>query len=364
MTEAEADQEVWIVPAGDDVVVVTDRGRASAEQAPGLDPRLLLKGAGDLFTVAKAVLGEGGSVLYELSPESQEQLKKLSKNHVGGYFRGVLRRQDGTAGHQLQLREAPSSPPDLQNLMLAAQLHAMQVQLDRIEDLVRDVLRSVAEVTTFLQEHQRAEIVAVLNMVTEAYERAQRAGRLGSIDWERLAGVELVLETQLRHVGQEIDGRLESFGMPSTPKELAAAHDGLNSARVRDLFGRYGALVIARSRWQELVVLRKQQANELDAEEVAAFADRLKGLAADATTRLDRVAQIIEQAATVEPRSWTRIFWDGLVAGARNDRKHLQSAGEHLVVLNQVRRSSTLRVTAAKPSLSIEPPLATEEVGE
>lgn len=299
---------------------------AAAECASGFTLDDAARAAGPLLTALLKCAGSSGAKLYEMSPESQKLLQGAELNKVGSYFRGVLRDGDGRLSHQVQLREVkpPSKAPAGFDVAMAAQLAAVQLQLNRIEDAVYAVGVNVEHVLNFVQDQQRARIRACISLVGEIHGHVEATGALAPTDWARLHGVELDLETQRLAVAEELERRV-GLKLSGNPKEaVKAMKSKVDAQRVEELLAQHRLLVFGLRQVLELTLLERLQAGHLDDRYVEAARARLEGLAGSHLGLLGGIEALVEKASKVRPRSnWDKFWSDGLVLGGSNDDKDL-----------------------------------------
>lgn len=332
------EHEVWFVPVNDESIWIVNKDG----QPDGTDHV-----AGRISTFAPLIGaflrrgGGSGGQLYELSPESQRQLASARKNYVGSYFRGVLRDGKGQTSHQVQLRETSSAaaPSGLEVASLM-QLAAIQAQLGRMEDTLNHIALSTERLLEFVERQQRSRIRASLELLADVRERAHRAQVLADVDWQRLTGVEIELQTQLFAVAEELDQRL-SLRFSSDPKKSAHAADKLDANRVVELVRLHRLLMSGLLRWTELMLTRKVDTgafNPLEFESarrrLAELGDRHNTLA----TQLDHLATSMRKA---RPRSaWDRLWSDGLVLGGNSDERDLKRVKKARQMIEEAARET------------------------
>ena len=148
MTTEGADQEVYLVPLGDETVLaIPIGGQDDTLGVEGPTLQTLIGAVGPLLGAALRGRGANAATYFELSPESLKKFEGARLDTVGSYFRGVLRNNEGQISHQVQLREVQASPAppgiDPVALVQMAQMATLQAQLDRIEDTLADLSLSV-----------------------------------------------------------------------------------------------------------------------------------------------------------------------------------------------------------------------------
>lgn len=284
------------------------------------------RAVGPLLSTALRKTGTRGAKVFEMSPESERLLATARKSEVGSYFRGVLRNERGQASHQVQLREVkPVAGPSPFEQMAAAQLAAIQAQLERLEDMLNSVVLNTARIVEHLHVQQRAHILAALNLISAIHERTARTGTLATTDWERLAGtVEFELEGQLTAVSEELTRRLAGGDFKSNPKQSAKVMDELDPKRVSELLQLQRVLIGGLRRYTELLLIRKLDADEFDEQEALDAQARLQALHERHAGALARLEELAIAARRAKPRSnLERLMKDGIVVGSRNDTGHL-----------------------------------------
>lgn len=329
MHSEDSDLEVFLVPVGDDVVLAVPAGDLeglASEARPGLAS--LFSKASPLIAAAldrPGGLNTRGAALFEMSTDSYQKYKGARLDEVGAYFRGVLRTSKGQASHQVQLREVQQAQmPVGFNTIVAAQMAAIQAQLDRIEDTLADLAISVSEIMRFLEVQQRAEIEAALRVIRKVHDRARAKGAISDTDWARIVGLEQVLEKQLIAVRSELQSRLRNPKFGRTPEADRQQIDKINPDRVAELVHGHRLLTGGLRGWNELLALRKHQKGEFTAEEVSDIMTRLKELRAQQEDVRDAVGLVASPAQEAKPRgNIQRLLKDGIVMGAKNDAENL-----------------------------------------
>ena len=236
------------------------------------------------------------------------------------------------------------------DIFAAAQMAAIQAQLDRIEDTLADLAITVSEVMQFLEEQQQADIGAALRTIRNMHDRTERTRAISDTDWIGIAGLEHVLEKQLIAARRELDRRLKSRvfgGMPELGQEQM---DRINPDRVAELVKVHRLLVGDLRGWNELLVLRKYHMGELDEEEVLDVKTRLKELRAQQDDVLDAVDLIASPENETRPRSrLQRLFKDGIVLGARNDADNRGAIAAGRETLKNVASGARRSLSSASP---------------
>lgn len=355
------DPEVYLVPVSDDRVIAIPAD--PPKQGAG-DLEDLVASVGPLLGAFLRQHGAAGARLYELSPESRRILAAAHSDRVGGYFRGVLRGSDGKVTHQLQLREvSPSSPPSGFEVAVAVQLASIQAQLARMERSINAVALNAERVVAFIEEQQRARLLAGLHVLNDVHARSSRLGELSDTDWQRLAGIELEIETQLRAVSQELDCRITGSIFTGNPKVDAAAADKLDADRSRQLIELHRMLIGGLGAWNELLLVRKISSDDFDIHEAELAGKRLRELAerhADLVARLEDLTAVMSKTS---PRSVLgRLVTDGLVIGGRNDARDIATVQAAKAVLETavtegrprpVLESSAQSLTSESPDIEL-----------
>ncbi len=322
-----SEEHVYFIPVDDTrLIAVSDDVTGGEDVGPDyLDISNLIDAVGPLIAAVLRAGGVGSARLYEMSPASQKLLASARKDEVGMYFRGVLRAEDGRITHQVQLREvSPASAPLGLDTVLVAQMAAVQAQLGRIEAIVNDVAISTERVVAFVERQQRSWLVEALRLISDVHERATRSAKLTGTDWERISGIELNLNAQLRAISDELNDRLRDARFTGNPGDDARVIAKLDAARVDELMQLHRVLIGGLGRLQELVLLRKLAADDFDEAELEAMRARI-GELYDTQDRLHtEIQRIVRAAERAQPRSpWKRLVTDGLVVGRRNDERNL-----------------------------------------
>lgn len=354
MTTDGRDQEVFLVPVGDETVLAVPISDGRPEDRIAGLPALI-QAVGPLVGAVLKGKGVEGASYYELSPESLKMLEDARLDKVGSYFRGVLRNQDGQISHQVQLREVrPSAaPPGLDPVAVAqmAQMAAIQAQLGRIEDTLNDLTMSVEDVMRFLEVQQRARVEAALQILRELHDRARETGEISATDWHRLTGVELDLETQLRAVRQELSQRLSGRSFGVSPSADAKQMKAVEPQRVAELVQLHRLLLGGLRGWNELLILQKFRQNELSEGEAATVMRRLEDLENQHQELLAQLKAVAKDSKQARPRNGLqRLFSDGLILGGSNDERHLKVVADGRRRLEAVKKS-------AHPEFGGRPPL-------
>lgn len=355
MHNEDSEIEVFLVPVGDDVVLAvptSELEQQASESRAGLAS--LFGKANPLIAAAMGHSGDvkgRGAALFEMSTESYRKYEDARLDEVGTYFRGVLRTSKGQASHQVQLREVQQTQVPIGfDTFAAAQMAAIQAQLDRIKDTLADLTVSVSEVMQFLEEQQQAEIEAALRVIRNVHDRAKRTRAISDTDWTRITGLEHVLEKQLIAVRKELDRRLKSRVFGGTPEADRKQMEMIEPDRVAELVKAHRLLVGGLRGWNELLVLRKYQMGELGEEEVLDVKTRLKELRAQQDDVLDAVDLIVSPENETRPRSrLQRLFKDGIVLGARNDAHNLVTIAAGRETLKNVGSGEPRSLSSASP---------------
>jgi hypothetical protein len=277
--------------------------------------------------VARELLGlkPGTSIgehVYALSPESKRRLVSDRTMQVGEYFRGTLLDHDGKFSHSLQLREVDSAGVTVSNanFAMAAQVAALQAEIEALRDLAEQIAADVRAVLEFLRIEQSAEVSAAVNTVNEVFEAVIRRGVVGHVDWARVVGLEQILRKQATQVEQELEGirdRLDFNGHVSHDFKITRE---VQPERVEALLKMTLILEKALEQQAWLQLAHKGEVAEFD--EVAA--EQLLRSLDKARKRRRSLAKAIRKAAStapqVEGRPWLeRLFKDGIVVGGQRD---------------------------------------------
>ena len=321
------DAEYYLLPLeGNKVLAVPtdDQGELSTDLSMlGED---VVRALGPLITTALRKSGTTGAKVFEMSPESEKLLASAKTAEVGSYFRGVLRNERGHATHQVQLREVkPVAGPSPFEQVAAAQLAAIQAQLERIEDILNSVALNTTRIVEHIEAQQRARILASLKLIAEIHERTVRTGTLASTDWNRLTGsIELELESQLGAISDELGRRLAGGAFTSNPKQAAKVMEELDPKRISELVELHRVLVVGLRRYTELLLVRKLDAEEFDEQEALDAQARLLALYERHSGLLSRLEEIALAASKAKPRgNLQRLVTDGILIGSRNDATDL-----------------------------------------
>lgn len=347
MTTDSNDEEVFLVPVADDLVLaIPVDGALEASGTGGIDLPVLIEAVGPLVGKVLKRRGIKGATYYELSPESQKMLQGARRDFVGDYFRGVIRQPKGQFKHSLQLREVESvpAPTGVDPLMALqmAQMAAIQAQLGRIEDAIGELSISVEAVLGFLEGQQRSSVEEALQILREVHDRARLTGTISSNDWDRLmsARVEAELGTQLRAVRRELVEKLSKVQFGNSPSADSMQMKAIKPKRVGELVELHRMLLGGLRGWNELLILRKFEAGELTETEIAAAKKRLSKLESQHSELLGLLGSAIDSSKKSRPRgTWERLFSDGLWLGGSNDDRNLKVVRDGRAQLKKVRKS-------------------------
>lgn len=365
MTTDPSDEEVFLVPVADDLILaVSVNGDSGVSHVDGVDLATLIDTVGPLVGAVLKGRGVRGATYYEMSPESRKMLEGARLDKVGNYFRGVLRNPNGQSKHQVQLREVQVAPaPSGFDALAAVQMAAIQAQLGRIEDTLSDLTMSVEDVMGFLERQQRSRVEESLQILREVHDRARVTGDISPTDWDRLmsAGVESELGTQLRAVGTELAKRLRGGTFGKSPGADAKQMKAINPERTAELAQVHRMLIGGLRGWNELLILRKFSADELTEGEVATAKERLDKLEAQHGELLELLESVIGASKKTKARSGLqRLFTDGLVIGSSNDDRHLNDVKAGRKVLKSVLESAAPALPQAQARTMVANPAAAE----
>ncbi|WP_300578896.1 hypothetical protein [uncultured Nocardioides sp.] len=360
MTTEGGDREVFLVPLGDETVLaVPVEAQDRAPDADGPDLAALIHAVGPLVGAALKGRNATGATCFEMSPESLQQFKDARLDNVGSYFRGVLRNPDGQISHQVQLREvqAAPAPPGFDPVAVTqmVQMASIQAQLDRIEDTLADLTISVEQVARFLETQQRARIEAAIQLLRELHDRARVTGAVSETDWNRLSGVELDLETQLRAVRAELTQRLSGRSFGSSPSADAKQMKEIDPKRIAELVELHRLLLGGLRGWNELLLLRKFETGELSDGEVAVAIERLSNLEDHHRTMLAQIKKVASASKMSKPRgALQRLLTDGILLGGQNDARNLSSVKDGRRILKVVLKSAAPELSKAPERKMLE----------
>lgn len=352
--------ETFVFPIGDDEVLVMparDPEAPPTKEWPENASTFIKAGikAGLLTTTALDLLGVVSmpkAVLFEMSPDSYREYKGARLDEVGTYFRAVLRTQQGQTSHQVQLRAVQQAPvPVGANMLAAAQMMAIQAQLDRIEGTLATLMESAAEIMQFLEVQQRAEIEAALQVLRQVGERAKDSGALSDTDWERVVGLEIVLEKQLISVKYDLEKRLRNAEFGVTPKADHQRMNEINPNRVAELARYYWLLSGGVRGWTELLALRRCQEGEFTDPEFFAIKSRMEKLQAEQENILDLVSSVASAAKKSKLRSFLEMLLsDGVIKGGRRDEdEHLPAISKGRKTLENLCNDLAAALTTSSP---------------
>ncbi len=337
MHSEDSELEVFIIPVGNNELLAVPTGDLDAPAAKEWSKiASTFTKAGLLATTALDVLGgvnKQNAALFEMSPDSYRQYKGARLDEVGGFFRAVLRTQQGQTSHQVQLRAVqPTQVPVGATMIAAAQMIAIQAQLDRIEDTLATLTASVSEIMQFLENQQRAEIDAVICPLRQILEHARVTRKISDTDWQRVANFEFVLGKQLGLVKDELQNRLKIAEFGDTPEADHQRMNEIDPDRVAELARYYWLLSGGVRGWTELLALRKYQEGELTGMEVSAIKSRLKKIRIEQENILNTIGSVVSAAGKAKPRSRINMWLsNGEYRGGRKDKN------EHLPAIKKGR---------------------------
>lgn len=364
MQSEDFELEVFFTPIGDEKVLVV---RAVDAEAPTSGKSYNLPTSfskvGLLATAVMDLLGEvgaQGAELFEMSPNSYRQYKGGQLDEVGSYFRAVLRNQKGQTSHQVELRavQRAQGPPGA-NLIMAAQMMAIQAQLDRIEDTLATLSESVSDIMQFLEIQQRAEIEAAIGVLKQVHARARATRDISGTDWGRVVGLEQVLMKQLKGVKYELQNLLESPEFGNTPKDDHQRMERIKPDRVIELTRYYWLLSDGVRGWNELQALRKYQEGELTDMDVSDIISKMKELRAERESILTAIDRVVSAAKRSKPRGQMEMWLsrEGRYRAKKNDTSHLRVIAEKSEALENLR----IQLHAGLPNPSPPPMLINAE---
>lgn len=364
MQSEDFELEVFFTPIGDDKALVV---RAVDAEAPASGKSYNLPTSfskvGLLATAIMDLLGEvgtQGAELFEMSPNSYRQYKGGQLDEVGSYFRAVLRNQKGQTSHQVELRAVQRAQgPAGANLIMAAQMMAIQAQLDRIEDTLATLSESVTGIMQFLEIQQRAEIEAAIDVLKQVHTRARAARDISGTDWGRVVGLEQVLMKQLKGVKYELHNLLENPQFGNTPKVDCQQMERIKPDRVIKLTRYYWLLSGGVRRWNELQALRKYQEGELTDMDVSDIISKMKELRAERESILTAIDDVVSSAKKSKPQSDWDMLWrmEGRHQAKKKDPSRLRFIAEKSEALENLR----IELHAGLPNPSPPPMLINAE---
>lgn len=273
--------------------------------------------------------GRGKNVaLFEMSSESLEKFREAKLDEIGTYFRGVLRNEKGHASHQVQLKEVQIAQqiPTSMNLVMAAQLAAIQVQLDRIEHRIEEVNENVARILQFLERGQHSNIVVMFSTLKRVSSRVEAEGSISQVDWERIVGFGEKLEALLYSVSGEINSKVEDLKFDGTPQGHRDALKKLDVERIATLAGEHQLIVTSLAMWIELMLLRTYQNGELVNSDIEEAKKDIEVLEDKELKFHKSLSWIFSESAEITPRVWFKMLFEtgGIVLGRRCDEQALQ----------------------------------------
>lgn len=352
------DSEVFLVPVGEDSVLVFPTSSLDEDNLNGVAGSALFDALGPLVGAVLGRIGVNDARMFKMSPESERMLRDARLDEVGGYFRGVLRNPDGKISHQVQLREVHAAPPPSGfDAVAAAQMAAIQAQLSRIEDTLSDLATSVDKILDFLEVQQRAKVQTSLRLLREMHDRAQQTREITATDWQRLTGVEFELESQLHAIMEELKQRLSGRNFGKNPKSDAQEMKKIEPQRVVDLFKTYRMLLGGLRGWYELLVLRKYEAGELTDAEVTSIKDRLRQLEDRYQEYLTLLDAVIKASKKTKNRGWLgRLLTDGLVLGSQHDSRDIAVVESGRDELARLRKSAARALASPNQRIMLTAP--------
>ena len=370
MHSEDSDFEALVIPIGDDKSIVVPAGDSDSP-APNKRPEIsaLFKTAGLLTTTALAGLSDlnaKNATIFEMSPDSYQKYKGARLDEVGGYFRAVLRTSQGKVSHQVQIREVQhAQAPAGLNIVAAAQMAAIQAQLDQIEDNIATLTDSVSKVLDFLSRQQGAEIVATVRVIRQVHDRASTTGAISDTDWARVAGLEHVLQTHLIAVRSELQSLLENHSFGDTPENDRKQMEAINPDRVTELAKSYWLLSGGFRDWSELLALRKYREEELTDEEATAILARIEELRVEQESILNSIGRVVAAKTAKERGLWNKLRTDGAYFGKKHDKENIEAIAAGRATLDDLGKNLTPTFTSSAPSrmLTAEE-YGTTELGE
>lgn len=327
MTEQPSERFV-AVPISDNEYVAFPVPKNAQESASDFDWDYILQAAGPLLQTFLHKAGTGGARLFEASPKSAAMYRDAHLNEVGDYFRSVLRDGDGRITHQMQLREVDRLPgsPSAFDPMVAAQLASIQAQLDRVERTLEAIGLSVDTVVRHLETQQRARISAAVLVLRQVHGRVTAGITFSETDWHRVSAIELEIEAQYNAVIDELNQRAVGREFGASPEEDAAEMGRVDPARVRHLLAAQRLLADSIAKWNELLLKRRFDCDEMGPGDLEMVKVRLQKLEDDRGMVLAELSRLAAEASRAKERGLLkRLKTDGAVMGARADLKHLTS---------------------------------------
>jgi hypothetical protein len=288
-----------------------------------------------LGDVAAAVVGvltsrgtKGGGAVqgraFTMRPADLRAWDSMLKHGRDGYAYATLWGDNGKIARQAMIQELPSQttkvgtsiPLDPVALATLASTIQLQASIDKLHTAVVAVGEDVKEILEFLHMEQEADVLAALDTVHHVYTAYAETGEVGSIDWDRVAGLEHVLKKHHRQVLGELDtirARMEFDSIGKAEKSLK-----VKKARVRRLIALEYHLLWALNEWTALMLVAKTQRHELTAKD----ASRAWSVVDDYRAHARKAVQAVHTADGGEVRGrdwWDKLFSNGLVIGSYKD---------------------------------------------
>lgn len=311
-----------------------------------------------LFAERGGAGGRTGSARYfEGSPADLaiwDQLKHHTRSD--GFQSAMAWGKDGKIAKQLGIREVDLSevtgrvPVDPASLAMMAAIASLQASIDNLTDLVQDLGADVSELKDILQAEQQGEILAMVETIdSDVYETYQRTGAVSQTDWERIAPAEQLFKAQHRQILLELDRKQRELAFRTVAEAKRAMR--VDRQRITTLIALEAYLLRSLSRWVTLMLTVKQQRGELASHDVE------KGRSIVEEYRLTAHALVMALRSTdthMDDRAWySRLFKDGLVLGAHNDRNARDQAVAHRSGIQQAIRATPALEPTEMPTLRL-----------
>jgi hypothetical protein len=288
--------------------------------------------------------------VFTMRPEDLPAWDRLTK-HGGEYAYGTLWGPDGKIAKNVAIREAGSAPGFSQTLpfdavAVASAVAAAQLQasIQRLTDLVEQVAQDLRAVLHFLRLEQESEVLAAVETIDDLYRRYKDELAIGSVDWDRIAGLEQILKRQHRQiVGElaEIERQMRFTSIESAKHAL-----GVGAERVQNLLTLEWFLLRAWARWAELMLAAKSVRGELTLAAVREARSLVDGYLHGARTAVEGISLAegeIRGRGVLE-----MLFSNGLVWGSHVDdgiRREALDRREKIRIMAQAYKKVPMEAT-------------------
>ena len=289
---------------------------------------------------SKGVSGVSGRI-FNMRQEDLEAWDNLIRRGKDGYAYATLWRENGQISRQAMIKELPAKgvPAALDPLAIATLAATVQIQasIEQLREAVANVGEDVKEVLEFLHTEQEADVLAALDTIHGVYLTYAQTGQVGTVDWDRVSGLEHILKKHHRQVLNELDSirvRMEFNCISKAAKSMQ-----VKEARVRRLIALEYHLLWAMGEWTEVMLVAKTQRNELTPKEASNSTVALDKSQAQARAAVRAVHEA--DAGKVQGRAiLEQLRTDGLVFGARKDNQVRNHAIENREEVREVTKDT------------------------